>query len=181
MVTLFPSARIDGIYASKSYILALESIEEAEKDRKFCRHNLAHFLDVARIMSIMNAEYGAFCAADEIYACALVHDIGRARGGRNHALSSAEFAKELLPSCGFLPEETERIASAVSAHGGRGGAEVCPAPGAGEEDKIKAALEKAENPLGTLLVIADKLSRNCFNCAAEEECYWEKKNGRIWI
>ena len=127
------------------------------------------------------AEYGAACAADEIYACALVHDIGRARGGRNHALSSAEFAKELLPSCGFLPEETERIASAVSAHGGRGGAEVCPAPGAGEEDKIKAALEKAENPLGTLLVIADKLSRNCFNCAAEEECYWEKKNGRIWI
>ena len=40
---------------------------------------------------------------------------------------------------------------------------------------------KISNKLEEIIYKADKLSRQCFNCKAEKECYWskEKKNFRI--
>lgn len=180
MVTLLPSERIEKLRKNERYLALLTRLEEEEKDRKFCRHNLAHFLDVARIMSILNVEFHANCAADEIYAAALLHDIGRAQGGGNHALVSAHIAREILPQCGFDEGETRRICAAILSHSSKGRtAQISSLTGISEEE-IERELA-AENPLGVLLARADKLSRNCFSCPARGECYWEKKTERIWI
>ena len=55
----------------------MEQIRVLEQDRIFCRHDTTHFLDVARIAYIENLENGLGLAKEEIYAAALLHDIGR--------------------------------------------------------------------------------------------------------
>lgn len=55
----------------------LQRIEVHEKDRRLCRHNLAHFLDVARIAAVIANEEGLSLNRDLIYTTALLHDIGR--------------------------------------------------------------------------------------------------------
>ena len=172
MVTLLPSQRVDAIYKSGRYACALKRLEEAERERKFCRHDLKHFTDVARIAALLNAEFSAGCPADEIYAAALLHDIGRAEHTADHAKASARFAGEILPECGFESEETERIIRAILAHGEKQ-----------EDISIQTARERAKGSgaLSALILCADKLSRNCFDCAARGECYWKKKTERIWI
>ena len=172
MVTLLPSQRVDAIYKSGRYVCALKKLEEAERERKFCRHDLKHFTDVARIAALLNAEFSAGCPTDEMYAAALLHDIGRAEHTADHAKASARFAGEILPECGFESEETERIIRAVLAHGEKQ-----------EDISIQTARERAKGSgaLSALILCADKLSRNCFDCAARGECYWKKKTERIWI
>ena len=41
--------------------------------------------------------------------------------------------------------------------------------------------KESDNKLEEIIYKADKLSRQCFNCKAEKECYWssEKKNFKI--
>lgn len=150
------SARVRSVYAHPLFAAALASIQERERERKFCRHGLPHLLDTARIMCILGAKEGY--AADEIYACALLHDLGRAEEGE-HAQKSAELAAKILPECGFSAEESGRICTAIAAHGH----------------------EKEGEGLAGLLSRADRLSRACYACPAAEECYWTEKNKGIEI
>ena len=154
--------RIDAILQDYRFIDGLARIQKLEANRIFCRHGLDHLLDVARIAWIIALEQEIHLQKEIIYAAALLHDLGRYRqyeDGTPHNVSGAELALEILPDAGFSPEETGWIADAIRLHGN----------------------SSQGNALTELLYRADKLSRNCFQCAAQAQCKWEpeKRNTTI--
>lgn len=156
--------RIDRILRHDGFRYHLNANIEAERDRVFCRHDMVHFLDVARIGEIINLEMQTGIDRERIYAAALLHDLGKHiqyENGTPHELASARIAPQILEECGFDPEETEDIVAAIRSH---------------------RDVQIAEEPdLRGILYRADKASRACFACKSETECNWkgEKKNLRI--
>lgn len=153
--------RINRILNHDLFIECLAKNEAEEADRKFCRHNMGHFLDVARLAMIFNLEKQLSIPKDMIYAAALLHDIGRFRqyqDGTPHEQASAALAPKILKDCGYSDEETTVIVEAISQH--------------------RNAAVKEKEDLDGLLYRADKMSRSCFACPAEPECNWkaDKKN-----
>lgn len=143
-------------------------LEVAEKDRKFCCHQMNHLLDVARIAYIQNLEQGLGFRRAVIYAAALLHDIGKSRQyeeGIPHEIASAEIAEVILQE--VSAQENQREVFSVS-----------------EQKEILQAIRGHRryrtdmSSLEKLLYISDKKSRPCFCCPAERECNWslEKKN-----
>ena len=181
--------RVNRIWNHRVYQECLEKICAYEQEREFCRHTPEHFLDVARLTYILALEAGLLTGgtkaekADKtageggsaesgsleretgrelIYAAGLLHDIGRHlqyEQGIPHEKASAEIAEEILLDCGFEKEEREQILGLILSHRTRG-----------EDGSLKA-----------LFYRADKFSRNCFACPAQEACDWpaEKKNLEI--
>ncbi len=156
--------RINQILQHPLFKQYMEANAAREKERVFCRHNMSHVLDVARIAYILNIEEAHHLSRDMIYGAALLHDIGRHvqyETGEKHAYVSARLAPEILHDCGFSKEEQEAIVSAIYTHsdksiiGGKG--------------------------LNALIAKADQLSRACYSCPAEKECNWsmERKNWEI--
>lgn len=151
--------RIDRIIKHDLFMDGLNKNRAAERDRRFCRHDMTHFLDVARIARAINAEEKIGADVELIYAAALLHDIGRhlqCSHGTPHELASAEIAPGILGDCGFDEKEICVIVEAIRSH----------------RDERAAG----ERNLKGLLYRADKLSRACFCCQAEPECSW--KDGR---
>ena len=76
----------------------LKDLKTLEDDRIYCRHNLTHFLDVARICYILCLENNIYISKDVIYsALTLLHDLGRAyeyKNGTPHDLASIDIAKK---------------------------------------------------------------------------------------
>lgn len=131
----------------------------AEKQRKFCNHNFDHLLSVARIAYILVLEQGLEpdISRETVYASGLLHDIGRWKEyetGIDHALLSAELSKEILEEAGFERKNIAGIIRAIKEHRGT------------EKNK-----EKEGSLLGDILRRADILSRPCWDCTAEEDCY----------
>lgn len=156
--------RIDRILKHNLFNVCLNKNKAAEKDRIFCRHDMTHFLDVARIGRIINAEEGLGVEVDLIYAAALLHDIGKHMQyseGIPHELASAQLAPGILSDCGFDKKETDVIIDAIRGHRDENSA---------DEKNLKGILYRA-----------DKLSRACFCCPAEGGCDWKdgKKNLRL--
>lgn len=161
--------KVNAILAHPLYRECYARLEELEKDRIFCRHQMTHLLDVARIAYISNMEQGLGIEKEVIYAAALLHDIGKYvqyEDGTPHEQSGEKIASEILGSLSekdaFSDEENRMILTAIWGHRRlREGAEV---------------LEK-------LLYTSDKASRMCFACPAEGECDWstEKKNMELKI
>ena len=161
--------KVNAIRAHPLYRECYARLEELEKDRIFCRHQMTHLLDVARIAYISNMEQGLGIEKEVIYAAALLHDIGKYvqyEDGTPHEQSGEKIASEILGSLSekdaFSDEENRMILTAIRGHRRlREGAEV---------------LEK-------LLYTSDKASRMCFACPAEGECDWstEKKNMELKI
>ena len=154
--------RVNRILFHAEYQHALEQIKIWERERKFCRHTLAHFLDVARLAYIRSLEKGLDVKKDVIYAAALLHDIGRHKqyeDGTPHEVASADLADKILPDCSYSREEQAQIRQAILGHRSAQGGECA-------------------DVLGRLLYRADKASRNCFACAARADCHWpdEKMN-----
>ena len=80
---------------------SIQSIEELERERIFCRHGTAHCLDVARLAWIENLERGLGLEKERIYAAALLHDIGRGLQlleGVPHHQASASLAAAICAS-----------------------------------------------------------------------------------
>jgi len=167
--------RINRILQHRQYKDYVGRIEEYEKDRIFCKHDMGHFLDVCRLAEILylqeclgeiqistvfqNAKF-----TEGIYAAGLLHDIGRWQEyetGICHETASAELATDILSDCGFSYEESEEILKAIRNH---------------RNKEIKE-----EVSLSGILYRADKMSRACFSCKAEAECDWDiqKKNMEI--
>ncbi len=158
--------RINRIISNPEYQKHVQMIEEWERERVFCRHNTAHFLDVARIAMILNEKDSYGISEEMIYAAALLHDIGRWKQyetGVDHAIASAHLAPPILKMCGFSKEEVEWIESAIATH--------------------RQSERKQEKNLNGLLYRADKLSRPCYFCKQQEHCNWkaDKKNLEIAI
>lgn len=149
------------ILNNKKYKQALKKIEEYEKDREFCNHTIEHFIDVSRIAYIMVLEEKLSVSKEVIYAIGLLHDIGRVRQyeeGIHHDIASVEMSREILKETSFTEQEIHIILNAIANH-----------------------RKESDNKLEEIIYKADKLSRQCFNCKAEKECYWssEKKNFKI--
>jgi uncharacterized protein len=152
--------RVNKILNNPKYKEYIKLNEAYETGRKFCRHDLVHFLDVARIAYILVLENKMNVDKEVVYATALLHDIGRwmqYRGDKSHEEGSADLAEDILNESGFDGSEKDLILDAVRNH-------------------------RNENPgtvnFSSIFYSSDKLSRNCFDCAAAGECNWkeEKKN-----
>lgn len=145
------------------YKRLIKELETLEKDRIFCNHTLEHFLDVARIAYITVLEENLSYDKEIIYSIALLHDIGRVleyTQGIEHNEASAIIAEEVLENTFFNKEEKELIIKCIKEH-----------------------RRESEDELSRIIYKSDKLSRNCFNCNAYNECYWkeDKKNKKIKI
>jgi putative nucleotidyltransferase with HDIG domain len=156
--------RVNEIIKNERYQLCLKKISEYEMERVFCRHDMDHFLSVARIMLIKSLEDHIPIDKETIYAVALLHDIGRVlqyEKGQNHAKAGEQIAKEILQECGYQEDEIEAISNAIVMHNDQQG----------------------NHQLCSLLQYADKISRNCFLCPALQECNWpeEKKNRGVIV
>lgn len=140
-----------------------QNLQLAEKDRIFCRHGLEHLLDVARLMHIRNMEEAAGMDKEIIYSAAFLHDIGRfmqISEGIPHHKAGAEIAEKILRQCGYSETDVALITSAIEEH-----------------------RDGSDSLLGRYLYDADKKSRCCFACNAQDECKWsdEKKNMEIKV
>lgn len=136
----------------------------AEADRRFCRHDMAHLLDVARIGRIMALEEGLEVSRELLYGAALLHDLGKHRQygeGIPHEQAGVVIAERILRDCGYDDYETSVIKDAILQH--------------------RNAAVSGERNLRGLLYRADKASRACFACQAEADCDWKgnKKNLRL--
>lgn len=153
--------RVNRILHNPLYADCVEKTRKYEENRIFCRHDMSHFLDVARLSWIENLEKGLGINKELIYAAALLHDCGRFRqyeDGTPHELAGAQLAEGILLECGFEETEREEILRAISGHRGK--------------------TVSQEEGLCGVLYRADKKSRACFACPAEKECNWPaaKKN-----
>ena len=149
------------ILNNKKYKQALKKIEEYEKDREFCNHTIEHFMDVSRIAYIMILEENLNVSKEIVYAIGLLHDIGRVKQyeeGIHHDIASVEISREILKETSFTKNEINIILNGIANH-----------------------RKESDNKLEEIIYKADKLSRQCFNCKAEKECYWskEKKNFKV--
>jgi uncharacterized protein len=127
-----------------------------EKHREFCKHDLQHFLDVARICYIMVLEKKLDITKEIVNATALLHDIGKWKQYSEsvaHERASAEISGRILKECGYDDENIKIILSAILNH---------------REDKNENI------NFDSLFYKSDKISRNCFYCNAEELCNWSK-------
>lgn len=154
--------KINEIISNEKYRAFLWEIEELEKEREFCRHNLNHFLDVARIAYIMCLEKGMSYSKEVIYAIALLHDIGRGEEYKKnipHDEASVKIACEILEETSYTSEEKELILKGIDSHRNK----------------------YSEDEFFNIIYKSDKISRNCFNCKAEKKCYWNKEKKNLII
>lgn len=154
--------RVNRILQNETYKEYLEKIKNLEKDRIYCKHEMTHLMDVARIAYILNLEEKSDIDKEMIYATALLHDIGRwveYESGTDHALASKELSYEILKNCGFNDAESAVICQAIGHH------------------RIK---ENHPTTLSWYLYQADKLSRPCISCKSIDTCK-KYANGEIPI
>lgn len=155
---------IEKIRKHPLYIACYQRVEEAESERIFCRHQITHLLDTARIAYIHNLEEHLNIDKEIIYAAAFLHDLGKYRqyvDGTPHEEAGAEIAAEILKDIDdFTEKEKQEIIQAVQEH-----------------RRIKEGM----SVLGRLLCESDKLSRACYACPAEVQCNWseDKKNMHV--
>ena len=150
---------------SEEYAGRLRKLKDMERERVYCRHDLDHFLHVARIAYILSVEQGLELDKEQIYLCGLLHDLGRVeeyRSGISHAEASAGAAGEILRVLGYDREKAQEVCYALSRHSGR----------INEKEQIGEETERREL-LARVLALADQLSRNCFACEARESCKWK--------
>lgn len=155
--------RVNKILKNENFKKYLKKNKKCEKNRVFCKHNLQHMLDTARIAYIINLENGLNIDKEVIYAAALLHDIGRwMQYEKNipHEEASVQLASPILQECGFSEKESQDIANSIYFH----------------RDKE----EKTEG-LRNIIALSDKLSRNCLYCKSAAECNWsnDKKNNYL--
>ena len=161
--------RVNAIWKHPLYQKYYARIEELEQNRVFCRHQMPHLLDVARIAYIRNLEDDMGFAKDVVYAAAVLHDIGKAlqyEARIPHELVGVDIAEQILADlpaeAAYTTDEKRMILTAVKGH---------------------RRLREDPEPLEKLLYESDKASRMCFACPAEAQCDWsrEKKNMEIKV
>lgn len=161
--------RVNAILAHPLYQQCYRRLEILEQDRKFCRHQMPHLMDVARIAYITCLEQDLGIKKDVIYGAAILHDIGKYaqyEDGIPHEISGEKIASEILHTlpddCVYSEEEERMILAGIRGH---------------------RKLRNDAEPMERLLYTSDKASRMCFACTARNECNWstEKKNMEILV
>jgi len=204
--------RIDAILHHPLFTQTLTRLEALEADRMYCHHGLPHLLDTARIAYILQCEEYKQqpCAlpplpAEQIYAAALLHDIGRVRQyeeGIPHETAGLPLAKQILSECDFDEEEQTMILSAIRFHRSlppsadtavNSNPDITDSFHYKKPIKLSNQIEqskqtkqfeqtgrskqvlKSADHLRALLRHADDLSRCCFCCPSSETCYWSNE------
>ena len=161
--------RVNAIWKHPVYQEYYRRLEKLEEERSFCRHQMPHLLDVARIARIRSLEDGLELDTEVIYAAAILHDIGKSLQYEEkipHETAGVRIAGEILDSLpeedAFTEEEKKMILTAIQGH---------------------RRLRRDPEPLERLLYESDKASRMCLACPAEGLCDWseEKKNMEIKV
>ncbi|WP_368488416.1 HD domain-containing protein [Clostridium sp. BJN0013] len=154
--------RINTILNNQKFCKYLQKISQIEKRREFCKHDMCHLLDVARIAYIMVLENNIQIKKETIYVAALLHDIRKwvqYEKGVAHELASAKLAEDILIECGFMEDEILQILNIILNH----------------------RKKDTNNLINSIFYSSDKISRNCFRCKAISKCNWpeKKKNYNI--
>lgn len=161
--------RVNAILVHPLFQKCYRRLEILEQDRKFCRHQMSHLMDVARIAYITCLEQNLGIEKDVIYGAAILHDIGKYaqyEEGIPHEISGEKIASEILNSlpgdCVYSEEEKRMILTGIRGH---------------------RRLRDHAEPLERLLYTSDKASRMCFACPEQSKCDWsaEKKNMEISV
>ncbi len=156
--------RINAIINHALWQEKYHELTELENERIFCRHNISHFMDVARLAYIESLELGLGISKELIYAVALLHDIGRGMEYTHnipHEKASADIANIILKDCGFSVEEMHIIKSAILSH--------------------RSADTANQQDICGIIYRADKKSRMCRFCTAESLCNWSKNKKNMHI
>ncbi|MGE5544430.1 MAG: HD domain-containing protein [Bacillota bacterium] len=166
--------RVDSILKDPVYVEYINHNMMAAKDDSFCKHDLAHSVDVARIAYILILEHhdlnyfikdaglsGREAAKEVIYATGLLHDIGKWKEyeeGVDHAAYGARLARDILTRAGFEEHEIKIITRAIYEH---------------------RNISRDMSFLGERMHRADNLSRACSQCEAKGDCckYQNKETG----
>lgn len=153
--------RVNQILHNTKFQKYINELENLEKERQFCLHNIEHSLDVARIAYINILENKLSFSKEVVYVIALLHDLGRVleyKQNIEHHEGSVIIAKEILEDISFSKEEKAQIITSISNH-----------------------RDESTDTLSSIIYISDKISRNCFKCKMQSECYWsdDKKNFNI--
>lgn len=156
--------RVNRIIRHPLWQSSMAAIHNLEKDRIFCGHDESHFMDVARLAYIESLRQNLEIPQEEIYAAALLHDIGRHlqyTKGVPHQEASAQIAAHILKDCDFLPGEQARILEAILSH--------------------RAQETSSQKNLAGLIYRADKKSRLCLFCLAQTECDWDEEKKNLFL
>ena len=153
------------ILRNERYSQLVKKLEELEKDRIFCGHDMEHFMSVARITVMLCAEKHIEADNDLIYSAALLHDLGRIEeytSGIPHDKAGAETAAEILDEIGCPEDKKNVIIKQILSHR--------------SSDSERITLE-------SVFCTADKMSRLCFCCKVQDKCNWpkHKRNNMIGI
>ncbi|MCL2045907.1 MAG: HD domain-containing protein [Oscillospiraceae bacterium] len=183
--------RINAILSHPLFTDSLRHIEIAERDREFCKHDLEHFLAVARIANILfygelydTKNHGLLKEQSEIQSTSNIDftDTNDDFDDENRDNKEIIYAAALLHDTGRWKqyddgtpheEESARIAELILPECGFNDSEI--------KEILELILTHREYEsesfnLAPLLYRADKLSRLCFVCSAKEKCNWEVKN-----
>lgn len=158
------TGRINLILQNSTYKQCYDKIAAWEKDRSHCKHDLTHFLDVARITYILTLEEDVSINKEHIYAAALLHDIGRHMEYEEkapHDKAGGAICVPILQACQFNEEEIACIQEAILSH-------------------CNPSVKEHKNLAG-YLYRGDKMSRTCYRCHEVEQCEWENKKKNLQI
>ncbi|MBQ9690708.1 MAG: HD domain-containing protein [Eggerthellaceae bacterium] len=132
-------------------------IYDYEQNRIYCKHGMSHLLDVARIAYIAALEESMPLKKEVIYVAALLHDIGRAKqyeSGVEHDVAGARIAQDILQeNIYFSDAEKDQIVQAIANH--------------------RQSIE-GMTLLQSVIFRADKSSRKCYMCKAQDTCKWSR-------
>lgn len=150
------------ILKNKSYQQEMASLRVLEEKRRFCKHDLEHCLSVARIAMLLCTEYGVKADPDTVYAAALLHDLGRVAEytqGIPHQEAGSVLAAQILSECDCDDLQKQQILHLIACH------------------RSKPEGEQTAH----LFYLADKRSRTCFACPAQDECNWQPEKRTMEI
>jgi len=156
--------RVNKIINNSVYKRSYKLIADYEETRIFCKHDMSHFLDVARLAWIFNLEEHLGISREIIYAAAILHDIGKHEQylcNIPHETAGIKTAQIILKDCGFDESESEMILSAIETHR--------------DETRMNC------KDLNRILYLADKMSRSCFTCKAKDSCNWDIKKMNLVV
>jgi len=170
--------RIELLMKDPQYFDYLARNTAIEDKNVYCRHDLQHMIDVARIIYILILEHNdldffiseagltsRLAAKEVIYAAGLLHDVAKWQEyetGTDHAALGARVARDILQKALFDGHEINVIAHAIYEH---------------------RNVTRDMSFLGEKVHRADNLSRFCFECTERNECtkYKEKETGTDYL
>lgn len=162
MKELDRNTRINRILDTVEFIACYGYVESCEETRIFCKHDMTHLMDVARLAYIEALKWDYCISPEIIYTTALLHDIGRHleyTSDTPHEEAGAEIAASILKECGYSDTEVQQITQAIRDHRNP---------------------EVAGQPtLSGIIYDADKASRLCFACDAKEVCKKANEKKRL--